>query len=55
MADYVQMWKDLGMYLDTHDLLCQVLPTAVCDVFLSQENRLTFGIWSSPRSTAFVM
>lgn len=41
MSDYVQMWKDLGMDLETHDLLCQVLPTAVGDVFMSQENRPT--------------
>ena len=27
------------MDLENHDLLCQVLPTAVGDVFLSQENR----------------
>lgn len=39
MANYVEMWKDLGMDLENHDLLCQVLPTAVGDVFLSQENR----------------
>ena len=39
MADYVKMWEDLGMDLETHDLLCQVLPTAVCDVFMTQENR----------------
>ena len=39
MADYVKMWKDLGMDLESHDLLCQVLPTAVGDVFLTQENR----------------
>ena len=39
MSDYVQMWKELGMDLETHDLLCQVLPTAVGDVFLTQENR----------------
>lgn len=39
MADYVSMWKDLGMDLETHDLLCQVLPTAVGDVFMTQENR----------------
>lgn len=39
MSDYVSMWKDLGMDLENHDLLCQVLPTAVGDVFLSQENR----------------
>ncbi len=41
MSDYVQMWKHLGMDLETHDLLCQVLPTAVGDVFMSQENRPT--------------
>ena len=39
MADYVKMWEDLGMNLENHDLLCQVLPTAVGDVFLTQENR----------------
>ncbi len=33
------MWQDLGMDLENHDLLCQVLPTAVGDVFLSQKNR----------------
>ena len=39
MSDYVKMWEELGMDLENHDLLCQVLPTAVGDVFLSQENR----------------
>lgn len=39
MTDYVQMWKDIGMDIENHDTLCQVLPTAVGDVFLSQENR----------------
>ena len=39
MSDYVQMGKDLGMDLESHDTLCQVLPTAVGDVFLSQQNR----------------
>ena len=39
MADYVKMWKELGMDLESHDTLCQVLPTAVGDVFLTQENR----------------
>ncbi len=39
MADYVKMWKELGMDLEAHDNLCQVLPTAVGDVFLTQENR----------------
>lgn len=39
MADYTQMWKDLGMDLKTHDALCQVLPVAFGDTYLSQENR----------------
>ena len=39
MADYLQMWKDLGMDVETHDQLCEVLPQAFGDVFLSQENR----------------
>ncbi len=39
MSDYVKMWKDLGMDLESHDMLCQVLPTAVGDVFLTQQNR----------------
>jgi benzoyl-CoA reductase/2-hydroxyglutaryl-CoA dehydratase subunit BcrC/BadD/HgdB len=39
MADYVKMWEELGMDLESHDMLCQVLPTAVGDVFMTQENR----------------
>lgn len=39
MADYQQMWKDLGMDLEQHDILCSVLPGAVGDVFMTQENR----------------
>lgn len=39
MSNYVEMWKNLDMDLDKHDMLCQVLPTAFGDVFLSQENR----------------
>ena len=32
MADYHQMWKDLGMDVDNHDVLCNVLPgeSATC-------------------------
>ena len=33
------MWKDLGMDIETHDQLCEVLPQAFGDVYLSQENR----------------
>lgn len=39
MADYKKMWEDLGMDLETHDQLCEVLPQAFGDVFLTQENR----------------
>ncbi|MBQ6621571.1 MAG: 2-hydroxyacyl-CoA dehydratase [Mogibacterium sp.] len=39
MADYVKMWEELGMDLETHDILCNVLPGAIGDVFLSQQNR----------------
>ena len=39
MADYRKMWEDLGMDVEQHDLLCEVLPQAVGDVFMSQENR----------------
>ncbi len=39
MGDYLQMWKDLGMDVETHDQLCQVLPQAFGDVYLSQDNR----------------
>ena len=44
MADYRQMWHDLGMDMENHDNLCAVLPTAVGDVFLSQEETLQFQI-----------
>lgn len=39
MSDRHEMWSNLGMDLEAHDLLCSVLPTAFGDVFLSQENR----------------
>lgn len=39
MADYRKMWEDLNMDLETHDLLCEALPEAFGDVYLSQENR----------------
>ncbi|MBQ7502841.1 2-hydroxyacyl-CoA dehydratase [bacterium] len=39
MTDYVKMWENLGMDLKNHDALCQVLPTAFGDVYLSQQNR----------------
>lgn len=34
-----QMWEELGMDVPAHDILCEVLPQAFGDVYLSQENR----------------
>ena len=39
MTDRHDLWKSLGMDLETHDQLCAVLPQAFGDVYLSQENR----------------
>ncbi|NLY87831.1 MAG: 2-hydroxyacyl-CoA dehydratase [Clostridiales bacterium] len=38
MADNQKMWTDLGMDLEQHDILCEVLPGAIGDVFLTQKN-----------------
>ena len=37
--EYRQMWRDLGLNLESHDLLLSVLGQGYKDVFLSQENR----------------
>lgn len=39
MTDYRDMWQDLGMDLETHDLLCAALPQSFGDIYLTQENR----------------
>ncbi|MDS1029234.1 double-cubane-cluster-containing anaerobic reductase [Bacillota bacterium LX-D] len=39
MADYRQMWTSLGMDLENHDKLCEVLPEVYTNVYLSQDNR----------------
>jgi benzoyl-CoA reductase/2-hydroxyglutaryl-CoA dehydratase subunit BcrC/BadD/HgdB len=39
MPDYRQMWTDLGMDVEKHDLLCEALPDAFGEVYLSQEHR----------------
>ncbi len=39
MTDYHAMWKDLGMDIETHDLLCAALPEAFGDTYLTQQNR----------------
>ena len=37
--EYRQMWRDLGLNLESHDVLLSVLGQGYKDVFLSQENR----------------
>ena len=39
MADYRNMWEKLGMNLEKHDQLCEVLPSAFGSVFIEQQNR----------------
>ncbi len=39
MADYTQMWSDLGIDLKGHDALLSVLGEAYQSIFLSQKNR----------------
>ncbi len=39
MPDYKEMWESLGMNLELHDQLCEVLPVAFGDVYLTQDNR----------------
>jgi benzoyl-CoA reductase/2-hydroxyglutaryl-CoA dehydratase subunit BcrC/BadD/HgdB len=39
MADYRNMWDDLGMDLEKHDLLCEALPDAFHEVYISQQDR----------------
>ena len=33
------MWEEMGMDVETHDMLCEVLPQAFGDVYLTQKNR----------------
>ena len=33
------MWKGLGMDVEAHDQLCEVLPMAFGDTYLSQKDR----------------
>ena len=39
MADYTQMWTDLGLDLETHNAVLDIVGKAYQDVFLSQKNR----------------
>lgn len=39
MADYTQMWADLGLDLEAHDVLLSVLGNAYRDIYLSQKDR----------------
>ena len=37
MADNQKMWGELGMNLEMHDMLCEVLPGAIGDVYVTGE------------------
>ena len=37
--DYRNMWKELGLDLETHDMLLGILAKAYQDIFLAQKNR----------------
>lgn len=39
MGDYRELWKNLNMDLEKHDVLCSVLPEMYGAVYLGQENR----------------
>lgn len=39
MADYRQMWEDLGLDLEAHDQLLAIIPQAYGDIYMSQQNR----------------
>jgi len=39
MSDYREMWKSLGLDLDTHDAVLNIVGKAYGDVFMSQKNR----------------
>jgi len=39
MSEYLQMWEDLGLDIDKHNMLLDALPGIYQDVYLSQENR----------------
>lgn len=39
MADYHEMWKSLGLDLEKHDMLLEMVGKGYQDVFLSQQNR----------------
>ena len=37
--EYVSMWKDLGLNLEAHDALLNVLGNAYNDIYLAQKDR----------------
>jgi len=39
VGDYREMWSKLQMDLEKHDILCEALPQAFGDIYLTQENR----------------
>jgi len=43
-TDYRPMWKDLGLNLENHDKLMEVLGKAYGDIFISQKTAEKNGI-----------
>ncbi len=39
MSDYTQMWSDLGLDLEAHDALLNMLGSVYGDIYVSQKNR----------------
>ncbi|RBP39569.1 double-cubane-cluster-containing anaerobic reductase [Garciella nitratireducens] len=39
MGDYKNMWENLDMDLDKHDILCSALPESFGEIYLTQKNR----------------
>lgn len=39
VGDYREMWKNLNMDLEKHDILCEALPESFGDIYLTQKNR----------------
>ena len=39
MSEYIEMWKDLGLDLSTHDAVLEIVGKSYHDVFLNQKNR----------------
>ena len=48
MADNQKMWADLGMNLELHDMLCEVLPGAIGDEQSALTDSFQDGLIEAP-------